>query len=399
LTKIVDYRCQLVAQSVPGVRESLDRALSAAGYCLPQRDAGGLHLLGQPFQQRVDRFGRALSRLGCNAAQRVGGIGDLRAQLPGQRAQCAHWVRRAAVDGGDKLVRTPGQQGRKAGHLLVEGMHRALADADDSRRDILAPLAEGGHQVGAPSLDDLAQVVDLRSDRAGDAGASRRPDRLGFRRRARQNFAHRLNASGKALIDGLGVAVRRLRQVGQAHINDACALISGLGQGGQARVKDLRALPGRVGDRDLMGVERRADRRLVHVQHCRDLLRVFTHLVFQFRPTGVEAPAQVLHGRNDLLLELIDARSERVRDVFDPASQCPVDVSGDVRQCLCQFFGPPLQRLADFSRFGAHAFCDFPAAVAKRFRGFEGASGQGLGKRPAALRERVFNPHEQAFEG
>ena len=226
-----------------GARESLDRAFSAAGYGFPQRDAGRLHLLGQPLQQGVDRLGRAVGRLGGDVAQRFAGIGHLGAQLPGQRAQCAHRVRRAAVDGGDELVRAPGQQSRKAGHLLVERMHRALADADDPRRHILAPLAEGGHQVGALAFDDLAQVIDLRSDRAGDAGASRRPDRFGFRRRSRQDFAHRLNASDKALIDGLGVAIRRLRQVGQAHVNDARALIRGLGQGGQARVKDLRALP------------------------------------------------------------------------------------------------------------------------------------------------------------
>ncbi len=222
---------------------------------------------------------------------------------------------------------------------------------------------------------------------------------FGFRRRAHQNFAHRLNASDKALIDGLGVAVRRLRQVGQAHVNDPRALIGGVGQSGQARVKDLRALPGRVGDGDLMGVERRADRRLVHVQHRRDLLGVIAHLVIQFCPARIEAPAQVLHGRDDLLLELIDAHSERARDVLDPAGQCRVDVQGDVRQCLRQFFGPSLQGLADLSRFGAHTLCDFPTAIAERFRGFEGAAGKGLGEGATTLRERVFDPHEQAFEG
>ena len=227
-------------------------------------------------------------------------------------------------------------------------MHRTLADPDDPRRYILAPLTEGGHQVGALAVDDLAQVIDLRSDRAGHAGSPRRPDRFGFRRRSRQDFAHRLNASDEAFIDGLGVTIRRLHHVDQPQINDARALVRGLGQGGQARIKDLHALLCGVGDNDFVGVECRADRRLVQVEHRRDLLGVLAHLVLQIGPAQVEAPAEVLHRRDDLLLELVDAHSERSRDVFDAAGQGCIDVSGDSRQRLRQLLCSPLQRFADF---------------------------------------------------
>ena len=112
----------------------------------------------------------------------------------------------------------------------------------------------------------------------------------------------------------------------------------------------------------------------------------------------VEAPAQVLHRRDDLLLELIDAHSERARDVFDAAGQGRIDVPGDGRQRLRQLVRPPLQRLADLRRFGAHALRDLAPAVAERLGGFEGGAGKGFGQRPAALRERVFDPRQQALE-
>jgi hypothetical protein len=125
-------------------------------------------------------------------------------------------------------------------------------------------------------------------------------------------------------------------------------LVRGLGERGQARVKDLHALLCGVGDNDFVGVERSADRRFVQVEHRRDLLGVPAHLVFQLGPARVEAPAQVLHRRDDLLLELVDAHAERPRDVFDAAGQGRIDVSGYSRQRLRQLFCPPLQRLADF---------------------------------------------------
>ena len=81
--------------------------------------------------------------------------------MSGERAQGADGIGRAAVDGGDELVRPPGEESGEARHLLVERMDRALADAGDPRRHILAALAERGHQVGALSFDDLAHIVDL----------------------------------------------------------------------------------------------------------------------------------------------------------------------------------------------------------------------------------------------
>ena len=175
-------------------------------------------------------------------------------------------------------------------------------------------------------------------------------------------------------------------------------MVRGLGQGGQARVKDLHALLRGVGDNDLVGVECGAHRGLVQVEHRRDLLGVLAHLVFQLGPARVEAPAQILHRRDDLLLELIDAHSERSRDVLDAAGQGRIDVSGDGRQRLRQLVRAPLQRLADFRRFGAHALRDLATAVAERLGGFEGGAGEGFGQRAAALRERVFDPRQKAFE-
>ena len=111
-----------------------------------------------------------------------------------------------------------------------------------------------------------------------------------------------------------------------------------------------------------------------------------------------EAPAQVLHWRDDLLLELIDAHPERARDVFHATRQGRIDVSGDSRQRLGQLFRPPLQRLTDLRRFGAHALRDLATAVSERLGGFEGAADEGFGQRPAALGESVFDPRQKAFE-
>ena len=65
------------------------------------------------------------------------------------------------------------------------------------------------------------------------ATAAPRADQIefGFRRRSGQNLAHRLNASDKAFIDGLGVSIRRLHHVCEPHVNDARALVRGIGQG------------------------------------------------------------------------------------------------------------------------------------------------------------------------
>ena len=41
-------------------------------------------------------------------------------------------------------------------------------------------------EVGALGFDDLAQIVDPRSDRSGDARSPRRPGGIGVRRRSRQ---------------------------------------------------------------------------------------------------------------------------------------------------------------------------------------------------------------------
>ena len=81
---------------------------------------------------------------------------------------------------------------------------------------------------------------------------------FGLRRRPRQDFAHRLNASDEPLVDGPGVAIGRLRHVRQPHVDDPRALVRGLGQGGEARVEDLRALSGGVGDDDLVRVSKAA---------------------------------------------------------------------------------------------------------------------------------------------
>ncbi len=221
---------------------------------------------------------------------------------------------------------------------------------------------------------------------------------FGFGRGSGQKIAHGLNARGKSLIDAAGVAVGRVRHVGQARVDDARALIRGLGERGQARVKDLRALSCGVGDDGLVRVERRPDRGLVQVEHCGDLLRVIAHLVFQLRPVRVEAPVEILHRRDDLLLELVDACAERLGDLLDPAGQRRIDVSGDRRQRLRQLVGAFLQRLADFRRFGAHAFGDLATAVTERSGGFKGVAGERFRQRAAALGERVFDPRQQAFE-
>jgi hypothetical protein len=57
-----------------------------------------------------------------------------------------------------------------------------------------------------------------------------------------------------------------------------------------------------------------------------------------------------------------------------------------------------LQRLADFRRFGAHALRDLATAVAEGSGGFEGVAGERFRQCAAALRERVFDPRQQAFE-
>ena len=339
-----------------------------------------------------------MGRFGGDVAQRFARIGHFGTQLSGERAQGADGIGRAAVDGGDELIGPPGQQSREARHLLVERLDRAFADARDPRRHILAALAERGHQVSSLAFDDLAQIVDPRPDRAGDAGSARRPGRIGVRGRSRQRLAHRLNAPRQPFIDALGVAVGRLDQVGQARIDDPRALIRSLGESGQARVKDLRALSRGVDDDGPVRVECGADRGFVQVEHAGDALGVIADLVFQLRPARIEAPAQILHRRDDLVLELIDAGAERPRHLFDPAGQGCIDVAGDRRQRLRQLLRPPLQGFADFRRFGVHALRELATAVAERLGGLERIAGERFGERAAALGERVLDPHEQAFE-
>ena len=70
LTEVVDHQRQFVAQPAARVGESLDGILGAAGYGLAQGRAGRFDLPGQLFQQSVDRFGRAVGRVGRDASQR-----------------------------------------------------------------------------------------------------------------------------------------------------------------------------------------------------------------------------------------------------------------------------------------------------------------------------------------
>ena len=77
LAEIVDHQRQFVAQPVAGAGERLDRVFRAAGDGVAERGAGRLDLLGQPLQQPVDRLGRAVGRVGGDAAQRFAGIRPL----------------------------------------------------------------------------------------------------------------------------------------------------------------------------------------------------------------------------------------------------------------------------------------------------------------------------------
>ena len=68
-----------------------------------------------------------------------------------------------------------------AAGVAVGGVrHFGQARVDDAPA-LIRDLAERCEQVGALALDDLAQVFNPRLDRVGDAGASRRPDRVRLR--------------------------------------------------------------------------------------------------------------------------------------------------------------------------------------------------------------------------
>ena len=196
----------------------------------------------------------------------------------------------------------------------------------------------------------------------------------------------------------LRVALGRFRHVGQARVDDARALIRGFREGDHTLVKHLRALSCGVGDDRPMRVECGAERGFVQVEHRGNLLRVIAHLVFQLRPVRIEAPAQVLHRRDDMVLELVDARSERSRDLLDAACQRLIDVPRGCRQRLRQLLSALLQRLADFRRFGAHALRDLAAALAEgsaRFRGCCGRAFPTVRGRAGRARPRSA---QQAFE-
>ena len=133
-------------------------------------------------------------------------------------------------------------------------------------------------------------------------------------------------------------------------VDDARALVGRLGEGGQARVEVLGALRRAIRQHGPVAVEgadrlrwRRASPERRWFEHRRDPLRVIAHLVLEFRPVGVEPLTEVLHRRDDLVLEPFDADAERTGDVLDAASQRRVDVLGERRQRLRQLAGALLQ--------------------------------------------------------
>ena len=145
---------------------------------------------------------------------------------------------------------------------------------------------------------------------------------FGFGRCSRQNVAHRLNARGKALIDAACAAVGGVGHVGDARVNDARALVDRLGEGGQAGVERLRALSCGVGDVGPARVECVADRGLVHLEQCGDLLRIAVCRVRHFGHARVNRACALIRG----LGEGGQAGVKRLR-----ALSCGVGDDGSVR--------------------------------------------------------------------
>ena len=136
---------------------------------------------------------------------------------------------------------------RKARHLLVERLHRALADADDSPRR-LAVLAQRRDQFAALADDRLAQVVDPRPIVAGDVGSARGPDRVSFRGRPPHEVGHRLDALGEAFVDAARIALGRRRHVGEALVDHPRAAVGRVGKRSEPGVEQFGAFARGVGD-------------------------------------------------------------------------------------------------------------------------------------------------------
>ena len=154
----------------------------------------------------------------------------------------------------------------------------------------------------------------------------------------------------------------------------------------------------RAVDRGAVTVERRSEAGTVGLEQLRHLLGVFADAALEVDPVGVETLADVLQRRDDLVLELLDARAERTRRGLDLASQRRVDRVGEAGQRLGQRSDALLQRLADFGRLRVQAAHQLASAFAERPCGFERIAGERFRNRAAALRKAVVDPPDQGFE-
>ena len=129
-----------------------------------------------------------------------------------------------------------------------------------------------------------------------------------------------------------------------------------------------------------------------------DLLRVLADPRLELRSIGVEALADVLQRRDDLILEPLDVGAERPGHVFDASRQRGVDVRGEPGQAFGQRIDAVLQGLADLGRLGVQPLNDLATAFAEHAGGFEGVARQHFRHRAAAQREALVDAVKQGFD-